>query len=113
MIDRLVNHDEIIALKGESYRRKEAQERAAAKSTKRKAKGEGHVAKRHHRFDRLPSTLNLSRLAEDRKVYEYTRPALQRQGRSMRSAVLNSNSATVRTSGPQSALARGVKKRRE
>jgi DNA replication protein DnaC len=38
MIDRLVHHAEIISIKGESYRRKEAQERAAAKSTKRKAK---------------------------------------------------------------------------
>lgn len=38
MIDRLVHHAEIIALKGNSYRRKEAQEHAVAKSTKRKAK---------------------------------------------------------------------------
>ena len=38
MIDRLIHHAEIIAIKGESYRRKEAQERAAAKSKKRKAK---------------------------------------------------------------------------
>ena len=38
MIDRLVHHAEIIAIKGESYRRKEAQERAAAKSRKRKTK---------------------------------------------------------------------------
>ena len=38
MIDRLVHHAEIIALKGDSYRRKEAQEHAVAKSTKRKAK---------------------------------------------------------------------------
>jgi len=39
MIDRLVHHAEIIALKGESYRRKEAQERAATKTRKRKAQG--------------------------------------------------------------------------
>ena len=38
MIDRLVHHAEIISIKGDSYRRKEAQERAAAKSKKRKAK---------------------------------------------------------------------------
>jgi len=38
MIDRLVHHAEIIALKGESYRRKEAQERAAAKARQRRAK---------------------------------------------------------------------------
>jgi DNA replication protein DnaC len=38
MIDRLVHHAEIIPIKGESYRHKEAQERAAAKSRKRKVK---------------------------------------------------------------------------
>lgn len=38
MIDRLVHHAEILSIKGESYRRKEAQARAAAKSRKRKAK---------------------------------------------------------------------------
>jgi DNA replication protein DnaC len=38
MIDRLVHHADILAIKGESYRRKEAQERAAAKSKKRKPK---------------------------------------------------------------------------
>jgi len=38
MIDRLVHHAEILSIKGESYRRKEAQERAAAKSRKRKPK---------------------------------------------------------------------------
>lgn len=38
MIDRLVHHAEIIPIKGESYRHKEAQERAAAKSRKRKTK---------------------------------------------------------------------------
>ena len=38
MIDRLVHHAEILSIKGESYRRKEAQERATAKSRKRKAK---------------------------------------------------------------------------
>jgi DNA replication protein DnaC len=38
MIDRLVHHAEILSIKGESYRRKEAQERAAAKSKKRKAR---------------------------------------------------------------------------
>ena len=38
MIDRLVHHAEIVAIKGESYRRKEAQERSAAKSRKRKTK---------------------------------------------------------------------------
>lgn len=37
MIDRLVHHAEIIPIKGESYRHKEARERAAAKSRKRKA----------------------------------------------------------------------------
>ena len=36
MIDRLVHHAEILSIKGESYRRKEAQEQAAAKSRKRK-----------------------------------------------------------------------------
>ena len=39
MIDRLVHHAEILSIKGESYRRKEAQEHAATKSKKRKAKG--------------------------------------------------------------------------
>ncbi len=38
MIDRLVHHAEILSIKGESYRLKEAQERAAAKAGKRKAK---------------------------------------------------------------------------
>ncbi len=38
MIDRLVHHAEILAIKGESYRRKEAQEQAAARSRKRTAK---------------------------------------------------------------------------
>lgn len=38
MIDRLVHHTEILSIKGESYRRKEAQERAAAKSKQRKTK---------------------------------------------------------------------------
>ena len=38
MIDRLVHHAEIIPIKGESYRRKEAQERSAAKSRKRRMK---------------------------------------------------------------------------
>ena len=38
MIDRLVHHAEILSIKGESYRRKEAQEQAAAKSRKRKMK---------------------------------------------------------------------------
>jgi DNA replication protein DnaC len=38
MIDRLVHHAEILLIKGESYRRKEAQERASAKSRKRKVK---------------------------------------------------------------------------
>ncbi len=38
MIDRLVHHADILVIKGESYRRKEAQERAAAKSKKRKPK---------------------------------------------------------------------------
>ncbi len=38
MIDRLVHHAEIISIKGDSYRHKEAQERAAAKSKKRKSK---------------------------------------------------------------------------
>jgi DNA replication protein DnaC len=37
LIDRLVHHAEIIALKGESYRHKEAQERAAANAKKRKS----------------------------------------------------------------------------
>lgn len=36
LIDRLVHHAEIIALKGESYRRKEAQERAEQRTKKRK-----------------------------------------------------------------------------
>lgn len=39
MIDRLVHHAEILSIKGEPYRRKEAQEQAAAKSKKRKTKG--------------------------------------------------------------------------
>lgn len=38
MIDRLVHHAEILAIKGDSFRRKEAQEAAAAKSKKRKTK---------------------------------------------------------------------------
>ena len=38
MIDRHVHHAEILSIKGESYRRKEAQERAAAKASKRKTK---------------------------------------------------------------------------
>lgn len=38
MIDRLVHHAEILSIKGESYRRKEAEERMATKSKKRKAK---------------------------------------------------------------------------
>jgi DNA replication protein DnaC len=38
MIDRLVHHAEIISLRGESYRRKEAQERTAAKVRQRRAK---------------------------------------------------------------------------
>jgi DNA replication protein DnaC len=37
MIDRLVHHAEIIPIKGESYRRKEAQERAATNAKKRKS----------------------------------------------------------------------------
>lgn len=37
LIDRLIHHAEIIALKGESYRHKEAQERAAANARKRKS----------------------------------------------------------------------------
>jgi DNA replication protein DnaC len=36
LIDRLVHHAEIVALKGESYRRKEAQERAEQRTRKRK-----------------------------------------------------------------------------
>ena len=39
MIDRLVHHAEILSIKGESYRRKEAQEHAAANAKKSKAKG--------------------------------------------------------------------------
>ena len=38
LIDRLVHHAEIIPIKGESYRHKEAQERAAAKAKKRKTR---------------------------------------------------------------------------
>lgn len=38
MIDRLVHHADILSLKGESYRRKEAQERAAAKARQHRAK---------------------------------------------------------------------------
>ncbi len=38
MIDRLVHHADILSIKGDSYRHKEAQERAAAKSRKRKGK---------------------------------------------------------------------------
>lgn len=41
MIDRLVHHAEIIAIQGESWRRKEAQTHAAAKSQQRKSKGDG------------------------------------------------------------------------
>jgi len=37
LIDRLIHHAEIISLKGESYRHKEAQERAAANARKRKS----------------------------------------------------------------------------
>ena len=36
LIDRLVHHAEIIPIRGESYRHKEAQERAEAKAKKRK-----------------------------------------------------------------------------
>lgn len=36
LIDRLIHHAEILSIQGESYRRKEAQERAAAKSKGRK-----------------------------------------------------------------------------
>jgi DNA replication protein DnaC len=38
LIDRLVHHAEIIAIKGESYRRKEAQEYADRKAKKRQEK---------------------------------------------------------------------------
>lgn len=38
MIDRRVHHAEILAIKGDSFRRKEAQEEAAAQSKKRKTK---------------------------------------------------------------------------
>lgn len=38
LVDRLVHHAEIIAIEGESYRLKEASERAALQSQKRKAK---------------------------------------------------------------------------
>ncbi len=37
MIDRLVHHAEILAVRGESYRRKEAQEHAASKSKQRQS----------------------------------------------------------------------------
>ncbi len=37
LIDRLVHHAEIVAIKGESYRRKEAQERAEQRARKRRA----------------------------------------------------------------------------
>jgi len=37
LIDRLIHHAEIISLKGESYRHKEAQERAATNARKRKS----------------------------------------------------------------------------
>jgi DNA replication protein DnaC len=36
LIDRLLHHAEVIAIEGESYRLKEAQERAAAREGKRK-----------------------------------------------------------------------------
>ncbi len=42
MIDRLIHHAEIVAIKGHSYRHKEAQERASNKSRKRKPKGPQH-----------------------------------------------------------------------
>jgi DNA replication protein DnaC len=38
LVDRLVHHAEILRLDGESYRRKEAEERAAARAKRRKAK---------------------------------------------------------------------------
>ena len=38
MIDRLVHHAEILSIQGDSYRHKEARERAAAKSRKRKSR---------------------------------------------------------------------------
>ena len=38
MIDRLVHHAEILSIQGNSYRHKEARERAAAKSRRRKPK---------------------------------------------------------------------------
>jgi len=36
LIDRLVHHSEVIGIEGESYRLKEAQERAAESTSKRK-----------------------------------------------------------------------------
>ncbi len=37
LIDRLVHHAEIVAIKGESYRRKEAQERTEQRARKRRS----------------------------------------------------------------------------
>ena len=39
LVDRLVHHAEVIAIEGESYRLKQANERAALQAKKRKAKG--------------------------------------------------------------------------
>ena len=36
LVDRLVHHAEIVGIKGESYRQKEAQEQAKARAGKRK-----------------------------------------------------------------------------
>ncbi|MDP3477967.1 ATP-binding protein, partial [Hydrogenophaga sp.] len=36
LVDRLVHHAEIVGIKGQSYRHKEAQERARARTAKRK-----------------------------------------------------------------------------
>ena len=39
LVDRLLHHAEVINIDGDSYRLKEAQEQAAQKALKRKAKG--------------------------------------------------------------------------
>ena len=39
LVDRLVHHAEVIAIEGDSYRLKQANERAAQQAKKRKSKG--------------------------------------------------------------------------
>lgn len=45
LIDRLIHKAEILTIEGESYRKKEAEERAAARATARRKKGKGKKAR--------------------------------------------------------------------